>query len=114
MNSILRIHFIENNGEILGLLFKNKFLCETYFDEYSNFISHSFAHVIIKFNIIKEEKYFKSIMKKVLLCNNFTLNNFINVFDKFNDNFFNNYESMLHSINLMIIFLIILNLCYIF
>ena len=102
MNSILRIHFIENNDKIHGLLFKNKFLCKTNFDEYSYFISHSFAHIIIKFNIIKEEKYFKSIMKKVFLCNNFTLNNFINTFDKFNDNFFNNFESMLYFLDLII------------
>ena len=100
INCIIRISYIENNEDICVLLFNNKDLTNTNFEYYSNIIKQSFAHVIIKFNNIKEKEYFRKLMTKFVA--KFDLNDLILAFDKFNINIFDNYEEMLYFLELII------------
>ena len=100
LNTIFRINNIEKNNEICGLLFNNKELSNIHFADYSYIISQSFSHIIIKFNEIKENDYFKKLMIKVLV--KFTDYNLINAFDNFNKNILINYECTLFYLDLII------------
>ena len=100
-SEILKIPFIENREEICELLFNNNDLTITNFGEYSPLISNYFAHVLIKFNNIKEKEYFKNLMTKIV--SKFSNDNLVIAFNKFNENFFDNYESMQYFLELLII-----------
>ena len=100
-SEILKIPFIENREEICELLFNNNDLTITNFGEYSDLISNYFAHVLIKFNNIKEKEYFKNLMTKIV--SKFSNDNLVIAFNKFNENFFDNYESMQYFLELLII-----------
>ena len=100
-SEILKIPFIENREEICELLFNNNDLTITNFGEYSDLISNYFVHVLIKFNNIKEKEYFKNLMTKIV--SKFSNDNLVIAFNKFNENFFDNYESMQYFLELLII-----------
>ena len=100
-SEILKIPSIENREEICELLFNNNDLTITNFGEYSDLISNYFVHVLIKFNNIKEKEYFKNLMTKIV--SKFSNDNLVIAFNKFNENFFDNYESMQYFLELLII-----------
>ena len=100
MNCILRTSYVENNENICLLLFNDGELTNSNFEEYAYIISPSFAHIIIKFNNIKEKEYFRTFMAK--LVSKFLLNDLIMAFDKFNENIFSNYEAALYFLELII------------
>ena len=97
-NSIFRISHIENNKSIHQLLFNNKDLTVNDFANYS-YISQSLSSIIVKFNKIKNEKYFRNLMKKII--SKFTLDNIITVLDNFNENISTDFESMLYFLELI-------------
>ena len=98
-NSIFRISHIENNKSIHQLLFNNKDLTVNDFANYSYIISQSLSSIIIKFNKIKNEKYFRNLMKKII--SKFTLDNIITALDNFNENISTDFESMLYFLELI-------------
>ena len=100
LNSIIRTKYIENNENICQLLFNNKDLSNTNFDQFSYIISPSFVHILIKFNDIKEKDYFRKLMKKIF--SKFTLNNLNNTFDNFNEKIYTNYESVLYFLEIIL------------